>query len=250
MGDDVRDYTFGTEFTASLYTTVYHQVLKQFDDHRFVRELHDRFMPEGTVFQKPLILDVGAGTGLLSMQLLQADKNRRLMLLEPSPAMSTMSTTEELITEDMLSSASAQDLYDTEGEPFQDESIDGVVTNNMIYLLSREEIRQLFAEIARVLKPGGRFSVSSMRNAPREKHEEFLEYAKQSVRQMEVEGTVPLGAAQILYGSNQNIIQQEPTMLSFEEVEAMAIEFGLQRISDYETIYQGAGFFLAFEKPE
>jgi tRNA (cmo5U34)-methyltransferase len=104
-----------------------------------------------TMEQKPAILDVGAGTGLLSALLLEKFPDARLTLMDISENMLDMARKRFASRPDtayIICDYSRSDL----GGPY-----DLVCSALSIHHLSPEDKRQLFGRIYRALKPGGMF---------------------------------------------------------------------------------------------
>jgi arsenite methyltransferase len=104
------------------------------------------------------ILDLGCGAGIDSI--LAANRTGpagRVIALDFLPEM--LERTEEAATE-----AGLRNLETLEGEleaiPLPDASVDHVISNGVINLAPRK--RRVLAECARVLVPGGKFSVSDL----------------------------------------------------------------------------------------
>jgi arsenite methyltransferase len=104
------------------------------------------------------ILDLGCGAGIDSI--LAANRTGpagRVIALDFLPEM--LERTEEAATE-----AGLQNVETLEGEleaiPLPDASVDHVISNGVINLAPRK--RRVLAECARVLVPGGKFSVSDL----------------------------------------------------------------------------------------
>jgi tRNA (cmo5U34)-methyltransferase len=96
------------------------------------------------------ILDVGAGTGLLSAAIKQAFPDARITLLDGAPAM--LARARELLGDAGVSYLTA-DLLD----PLPAGLWDAIVSALAIHHLSDEHKRDLFARIRASLRPGGVF---------------------------------------------------------------------------------------------
>lgn len=96
------------------------------------------------------ILDVGAGTGLLSAAIKQAFPDARITLLDGAPAM--LAQARELLGDAGVSYLTA-DLLD----PLPAGPWDAIVSALAIHHLSDEHKRDLFARIRALLRPGGVF---------------------------------------------------------------------------------------------
>jgi len=105
------------------------------------------------------VLDVGAGTGTLTIAAKAAvGAAGHVAGIDPSP---------EMIERAKQKAAKAKATIDfrlgvIESLPFPDASFDAVLSSLMLHHLPDDVKRQGFAEIARVLKPGGRFFAVDM----------------------------------------------------------------------------------------
>ena len=105
------------------------------------------------------VLEIGPGPGYVGLEWLKACPEGRLTALEISPEMIAMATKNAAGY-----GFSARVLY-AEGNalemPFADDSFDAVFSNGSLH--EWEDPARVFGQIARVLKPGGRFCVADMR---------------------------------------------------------------------------------------
>jgi len=240
------------EFTyKSKYYEVYDQVLELFDEHRELRELHDDSMPSGNV----KIIDAGGGTGLLTRHLKATDPSRSIEIFDLSPEMTgvarknmAVAAKEYGIPASDIHISSITDLVRSNGQRVPDNSIDGVMANNVLYLLTPEEVLQLFKESARVLKVGGKLSVASMKRVPRTKMNAFLKYLKTEIEKMEADGDVPPNAADIFFSTNVRLTTNSPTTFTVEEIVKIAEQYGFRAIIKFDFKYRGTAFFASFIK--
>jgi ubiquinone/menaquinone biosynthesis C-methylase UbiE len=104
-------------------------------------------------------LEIGPGPGYLGLEWLEATEGARLVGLEISLEMIALARRNA--EEYGLLSRVEYVAGDAHHLPFEDEGFDAVFTNGSLHEWARPEV--VFAEIRRVLKPGGRFFVSDLR---------------------------------------------------------------------------------------
>ena len=121
------------------------------------RDLRDRIIELAEPQARHTVVDVGAGTGLLSLAI--AERAARVWAIDSSPAMG----------EYLRVKASSADLHNVEtvlasavSLPLVDEVADLVVSNYCLHELRRAEKYRALAEARRVLKPGGRIVIGDM----------------------------------------------------------------------------------------
>jgi ubiquinone/menaquinone biosynthesis C-methylase UbiE len=100
------------------------------------------------------LLDVGCGPGILTRDL--ARMGYRGVGIDASPVM--IQSSKELSVSEGTSGAWSYQLGDVESLPFPDRSFDAAICSGVIDYLPTDD--KLLAEVARVVKPGGRFIVS------------------------------------------------------------------------------------------
>jgi len=121
------------------------------------RALRDTLVAEAEAGPEEHVLDVGAGTGLLTLPL--AEHAKRVWALDISPAMCDYLRTK-------VASADLDNVYVVVGSavslPLVDESIDVVVSNYCFHHLRDADKERALAEVRRVLRPGGRLVFGDM----------------------------------------------------------------------------------------
>jgi ubiquinone/menaquinone biosynthesis C-methylase UbiE len=105
------------------------------------------------------VLEIGPGPGYVGLEWLKKSQDGVLTALEISPAMILLA--EKNAQEYGLSERVKYQEGNALHMPFADASFDAVFSNGSLH--EWEDPAQVFAEIARVLKPGGRFCVADMR---------------------------------------------------------------------------------------
>lgn len=249
LGEDVKDYVFGSEFEKSSYPFVYDEVLAQLPFHIEMRGLHTRYLTETTAPHgtNAVFADLGSGTGLLAGDLQKLLPNATIHQFEPSSEMSAVARKKGDTDPSLIHNSSIPNLHMSENRPLESSSFDGLSSSNVLYLLTRDEIHETFKEVARLLKTGGRFTVSSMADVPEKTHISFLEEMNKAVTRLESQGKVAPGSAEIFLDTNKNLVQATPTLLNIGAISEMAAALGLKTIATH-PYYKGAGIFMAFEK--
>jgi ubiquinone/menaquinone biosynthesis C-methylase UbiE len=117
------------------------------------------------------VLDVGCGTGALALAAEDfVGAGGKVAGIDPSPEMVARATRK-------AAKAGAEARFEVasiEALPFPDGEFDAVLSSLMLHHLTDEGRRQGFAEIARVLKPGGRFLAVDIGGKHGTRHAPFL----------------------------------------------------------------------------
>lgn len=245
LGDDVKKYRLGIDFNSSLYPLIYDQVLSQLSYHRQLRRLHSQYAPKSRSNSNVSIIDAGGGTGLVARQLLEDDPSRQVEIFDTSESMTRIAIAKA--TKESVHLSSILNLRRSNGESVANNSVDGITCSNVIYILSKADVVKFLNESHRVLKAGGRLTISSMRFASQDVHSHFMNLAVTETLGHEESGLVPRGGAQILSSSNNQLLNQSPSLFSFEEIKELAEAAGFN-VKFQTTTYEGAGFFVVLDK--
>ena len=105
------------------------------------------------------VLEIGPGPGYVGLEWLKKSEDGVLTALEISPEMIRLA--EKNAREYGLAERVTYQEGNALGMPFQDASFDAVFSNGSLHEWENPVL--VFTEIARVLKPGGRFCVADMR---------------------------------------------------------------------------------------
>ena len=141
-----RELSMSAIWDPKTYDSERRRLVPCFDEfYGVVAELVGRFCPPS-----PRILDLGAGTGILSSFVAQRVRNSRLSLLDASSDMLERATTR-------LASLRPEILVQSLTDNLPVGPFDAVISGLAIHHLSDEGKRSLYARILSVLSPGGIF---------------------------------------------------------------------------------------------
>ena len=135
------------------------------------RRFRERIVQLARLGSGDSVLDVGCGTGTLAIAAkARAGSGGEVCGVDPSPEMVTRARRKAVKAgvEVRIETATA------EGLPFLDGTFDLVLSTLMLHHLSEEGRQQAIQEIARVLRPGGRFLAVDIGGAPKGKRRGFL----------------------------------------------------------------------------
>jgi ubiquinone/menaquinone biosynthesis C-methylase UbiE len=103
------------------------------------------------------VLEIATGSGEMFRRLIQANPEGKTFGLDLSPNMAAR--TQRRAREEFPKAEAHCGAVDVRNMPFQNASFDAVVCCYLLELLGPDDIRLTLREIARVLRPGGRFSL-------------------------------------------------------------------------------------------
>jgi ubiquinone/menaquinone biosynthesis C-methylase UbiE/N-acetylglutamate synthase-like GNAT family acetyltransferase len=223
---------------GSEYFSIYDRVLSRLSYHRQLRELHSAAMPK----RHAKILDVGAGTGLISRQCMKDDPSREIHLVDVSSDMLQIAIHKGICPERVH----LKDV--TLHWDFEDDSFDGIMSNNMLYLFKIETIRKLFVQFNRTLKTGGILSISSMMKTSPRLTSEFLERCARQIQSQSHDDPSKDLVISAFIEANRDLVSKAESTFSCEEMMDLAQQFGFETIQLNQSCYEGAAFFLVFMK--
>lgn len=116
-------------------------------------ELMNILLSKLKIKQGNLVLDAGAGTGNLSIKLLQSGANVVALDNSKEGLVSAKNKNRNIETV-------CHDL--TKRLPFVDNYFDKIVSNNVLYTISPEKRQEVVSEFYRILKPGGSIVISNV----------------------------------------------------------------------------------------
>ena len=145
------DHGITGEFNTQMYDTM-------------MRNMRDKGWIETNLILKEgissgLALEIGPGPGYLGLEWLKKTKGTRLKGLEISDDMIALAR--KNATEYGLSDRVEYFQGDAREMPFEDGHFDAVFTNGSLHEWAHPDM--IFNEIARVIKPGGRYVISDLR---------------------------------------------------------------------------------------
>jgi ubiquinone/menaquinone biosynthesis C-methylase UbiE len=103
------------------------------------------------------VLEIATGSGEMFRRLVKANPEGKTFGLDLSPNMAAR--TQRRARKEFPSAEAHCGAVDVRSMPFRNASFDAVVCCYLLELLGQDDIRLTLREIARVLRPGGRFSL-------------------------------------------------------------------------------------------
>jgi ubiquinone/menaquinone biosynthesis C-methylase UbiE len=143
------------------------------------QELRDLILERAALQTTDVVLDLGAGTGLLSLE--AAKRAERIWALDISPRMCDYLVTKGRSAGlDNIESVVASIV----SVPLVDETVDVVVSNYCFHHVSGPGKLAALREVRRILRPGGRFVMGDMMFSPALSDPRSREVAKRKARAM------------------------------------------------------------------
>jgi len=149
----------------SEYAIVYDKVLTNTEVYReLLAEMVEGRNGERPIRPETAVLDLGAGTGVITEVLSEPDKNRAIVAIDDNRMMLNLLKWKcrDRLTEDVAApgvTVIKQDILSLYG--LDDNYFDYVMANNVLYSLGSEEaIQSCLEEVHRVLKPSGEIRLS------------------------------------------------------------------------------------------
>ena len=141
--------------TGEFNTQMYDLMMRNMRDKGWIKT--NLILKEG--ISSGLALEIGPGPGYLGLEWLKKTEGTRLKGLEISDDMIALAR--KNATEYSLFDRAEYYQGDAKKTPFEDGHFDAVFTNGSLHEWAHPDM--IFDEIARVLKPGGRYVISDLR---------------------------------------------------------------------------------------
>jgi ubiquinone/menaquinone biosynthesis C-methylase UbiE len=123
----------------------------------FHSKAHARVMSHAGIENGMQVLEIATGSGEMFRRLIQANPDGKTFGLDLSPNMAAR--TQRRARKEFPKAEAHCGAVDVRSMPFRKGSFDAVVCCYLLELLGRDDIRLTLREVARVLRPGGRFSL-------------------------------------------------------------------------------------------
>jgi ubiquinone/menaquinone biosynthesis C-methylase UbiE len=123
----------------------------------FHSKAHARVMQHSGIENGMQVLEIATGSGEMFRRLVRANPDGKTFGLDLSPNMAAR--TQRRARQEFPSAEAHCGAVDVRSMPFREASFDAVVCCYLLELLGQDDIRLTLREIARVLRPGGRFSL-------------------------------------------------------------------------------------------
>jgi ubiquinone/menaquinone biosynthesis C-methylase UbiE len=123
----------------------------------FHRRAHDCVMQHSGIENGMQVLEIATGSGEMFRRLVRKNPDGKTYGLDLSPNMAAR--TQRRARQEFPEAEAHCGAVDVRSMPFRNASFDAVVCCYLLELLGQDDIRLTLREIARVLRPGGRFSL-------------------------------------------------------------------------------------------
>ncbi|MGA3189322.1 MAG: class I SAM-dependent methyltransferase [Bryobacteraceae bacterium] len=123
----------------------------------FHSKAHECVMRHSGIENGMQVLEIATGSGEMFRRLVRANPDGKTFGLDLSPNMAAR--TQRRARQEFPSAEAHCGAVDVRSMPFRKASFDAVVCCYLLELLGQDDIRLTLREIARVLRPGGRFSL-------------------------------------------------------------------------------------------
>lgn len=229
---------------GSDYRKVYDHFLSLYKFHRELRKQHADAQMPGKVY-----LDASGGTGLVAQAVLARFPDAIVHILDIEDPMLQVARDKKI--ENIRTHLCNLNEMKIDGEPIASNSIDGITWNNALYFFSPEEINLILREFYRILKPGGRLTIGSIRDMSPEERRAFKRRGTWELAKLMFTFRVSPRALVPVIQSTQKILldSNDLTKVDGEVVAGWAEPIGFKTISLTNEAYGGMDFFIALEKP-
>ena len=225
------------------YVSVYDKGVSLFTSYLAFCRMHAAMMPKGPV----RILDAGGGTGNIALTIMQENKEAEVHLLDLNKAMVKFAI-KKGFPEDRTHIASITDMKKNTGEPFLESSFDGVVVNNVLYILTSEEVEKAFQALARILKPGGVLSISGPRKkTTKEEKYMYIQHLKEILNESVRAGKVTRDVSLKFLEANRELIARLNSPMEEKDLIAIARRHGFLLMIALEA-HNEMSHFVIFER--
>jgi ubiquinone/menaquinone biosynthesis C-methylase UbiE len=123
----------------------------------FHSKAHARVMERSGIENGMQVLEIATGSGEMFRRLVRANPDGKTYGLDLAPNMAAR--TQRRARQEFPEAEAHCGAVDVRSMPFRNGSFDAVVCCYLLELLGQDDIRLTLREIARVLRPGGRFSL-------------------------------------------------------------------------------------------
>lgn len=239
-----------SEFDNSAqYQNAYTRVISRLEDHKMQLAWHSFYQAGWNQNKAVKIIDAGGNAGLGRNQLKHDSPKRQVEIFDLSKDALNEARRNGVKKSDTHQSNIISLRRNSGKSRVAARSIDGVMTSNVLYMLSKKELIKFFQEANRVLVNEGTLSISTMKKASKEQANNFLHALKAEVKNLEESGQVKEGDANTFFEANTKLMKRSPTPHNPHIVLELAREMGFKLIpNSYGEFYLGNAYFMALKK--